>query len=330
MRVGAIENRGLVFESLASPRLRPAGDEIGGKQGFVFAIGRVVKADLAAALARRPQILSLALEVVGDNGGGCLEDGLGGAVVLLEADDLGLGKILFKVEDVIDVGSAPGVNRLVLIADGTEVMVGSGQGAHDLVLRTVGVLILIDEHVLVSALILLASDRVGLEQADALQQEIVEVEGVGLEQLVFVNFVDVGDALHLGLGGVQVHLLRVLHVVLGRRDEAEDAARCELFVVDAETLDGRLDDLLLIALVVDDEVAGVAFAVDLQGLDVPAQHAHAERVKGADGRLGERVLADELMDALGHFGSGLVGEGHGQDAVGGQHSHAGRDRQCGR
>ena len=106
-------------------------------------------------------------------------------------------------------------------------------------------------------------------------------------------------------------------MVLGRGDEAENATRGELFVVDAEALDGRLDDLLLVAFVVDHEVAGVALAVDLQSLDVSPQHAHAEGVKGTDGGLGKRVLTDELVDALGHLGGGFVGEGDGQDAVGG-------------
>ena len=107
-------------------------------------------------------------------------------------------------------------------------------------------------------------------------------------------------------------------------------ARGELFVVDAEALDGRLDDLLLIGLVVDDEVASVALAVDLEGFNVSPQHAHAEGVKGADGGLGERVLADELLNALGHLGGGLVGEGDGQDAVGGRRSRARPGRRCDR
>ena len=221
LRVGAIED-GALFSRPSRARSRAhRGDEVGGKERLVLAVGRVVETDLAAALARRPQILSLALKVVGDHGRSGLEDGLGGAVVLLEADDLGLGKILFEVEDVVDVGAAPGVDRLILIADGAEVVMGSGEGAHDLVLRTVGVLILIDEHVLEAALIFFARGGVGLEQADALQQQVVEVQSVGLEQLIFVNFVDVRDALHLGIGGVQIHLLRILHVVLGRGDEAE-------------------------------------------------------------------------------------------------------------
>ena len=88
------------------------------------------------------------------------------------------------------------------------------------------------------------------------------------------------------------------------------------FVVDAETLDGRLHHLLLIALVVDDKILGITLAIDLQGLNIASQHAHAEGVKRADGGLGERVLADNPIDPLGHLGGGFVGKRDGENAVG--------------
>ena len=55
---------------------------------------------------------------------------------------------------------------------------------------------------------------------------------------------------------------------------------------------------------------------DLQHLDIAAQDAHAERVKGGDQGLGERGVAQQLIHALGHLAGGLVGEGDGQDRVG--------------
>jgi hypothetical protein len=48
---------------------------------------------------------------------------------------------------------------------------------------------------------------------------------------------------------------------------------------------------------------------------VLAQHAHAQRVKGADQHLFGR-LAHQPLGALAHFGGGLVGEGDGGDALG--------------
>ena len=55
----------------------------------------------------------------------------------------------------------------------------------------------------------------------------------------------------------------------------------------------------------------------LQGFDVAAQHAHAEGVEGGDERLGQRGVAEQAVDALGHLAGGLVGEGDGEDGVGG-------------
>ena len=58
------------------------------------------------------------------------------------------------------------------------------------------------------------------------------------------------------------------------------------------------------------------FAANFQRFDVAAQDAHAERVEGGDERLGERRMAEQLIDALGHLAGGLVGEGDGEDGVG--------------
>ena len=45
-----------------------------------------------------------------------IQDQLGGAVVLLELDDGRIRVVGFEVQDVADVGSAPGVDRLIVVA----------------------------------------------------------------------------------------------------------------------------------------------------------------------------------------------------------------------
>ncbi len=57
--------------------------------------------------------LLLALAVVGDDRVGCAQDGVRGAVVLLERDELRAGKVALELEDVADVGSAERVDRVV-------------------------------------------------------------------------------------------------------------------------------------------------------------------------------------------------------------------------
>jgi hypothetical protein len=43
------------------------------------------------------------------------------AVVLFEANGFGVGKMLFEIEDVADVGAAPLVDRLIFVADDGDV-----------------------------------------------------------------------------------------------------------------------------------------------------------------------------------------------------------------
>ena len=150
LRVGAVEDGhlvrpvgplgalGLALEQL----LHLAGDELG--------LGALVvdlhDLDERALAPRGPQVLALALAVVGDHGVGRVEDLLRGAVVLLQADDLRVGVVALELEDVADVGAAPGVDALVVVADHGEVAVLAGEQVGQAVLGVVGVLVLVHQH----------------------------------------------------------------------------------------------------------------------------------------------------------------------------------------
>ena len=54
--------------------------------------------------------------VVGDDIVRRLDDGLGGAVVLLQTDQLVVGIIVLEVEDILDVGATETVDRLGIVA----------------------------------------------------------------------------------------------------------------------------------------------------------------------------------------------------------------------
>ena len=90
---------------------------------------------------------------MGDDRVGGVEDRLGRAVVLLEADDLGVGVVALELEDVADVGAAPGVDRLVVVADHGEVAVLAGEQVGEAVLGVVRVLVLVDQDVAEGALV---------------------------------------------------------------------------------------------------------------------------------------------------------------------------------
>ncbi len=57
-------------------------------------------------------------------------------------------------------------------------------------------------------------------------------------------------------------------------------------------------------------------AANFQVLNVAPQNAHAKGVKGGDQRLGQRRVAQQPVNAFGHFAGSLVGKGYGQDGVG--------------
>ena len=59
--------------------------------------------------------------VVGDEMRGGAEDVRGRAVVALQADDGGARKILLEAQDVVDLGAAPAIDRLVVVADAADV-----------------------------------------------------------------------------------------------------------------------------------------------------------------------------------------------------------------
>ena len=64
-----------------------------------------------------PQGLAEAASVMGDKSIGSGKDVRCRAVILLEADDLRAGEILFEAQDVRDLGASPGVDRLIIVAD---------------------------------------------------------------------------------------------------------------------------------------------------------------------------------------------------------------------
>src|SRR5262249_48290052 len=78
--------------------------------------------DLLAQLVLGAQRLAEPALVMSDEMRGGGEDMAGRAVVALEPDDLGAGKVVLEAQDVVDLGAAPSVDRLVVVADAADVL----------------------------------------------------------------------------------------------------------------------------------------------------------------------------------------------------------------
>ena len=77
--------------------------------------------DLLARLVLGAQRLAEPALVVRDQMRGGGEDVAGGAVVALQPDDLGAREVVLEAQDVVDLGAAPAVDRLVVVADAAEI-----------------------------------------------------------------------------------------------------------------------------------------------------------------------------------------------------------------
>ena len=84
------------------------------------------------------------------------------------------------------------IDALLHIPHGEQVPALSGDGLKDTVLHLVGVLILVHQQIFVLVLVELPHVLVLRQQDDRLVDEVVEVEGTGLLELLFVGGVDLG------------------------------------------------------------------------------------------------------------------------------------------
>ena len=139
-----------------------------------------------------PEVLGLAAPVVSDESVGRFQDRGDRAVVLLQLDDRGVGKVVLEAQDVPDVGSPPRVHRLVVITDHGHLPVLLGEKLDQHVLRPVGVLILIHQNVAEEVPVVGQPVGEELQYVDHAHQKVVEVQGVCLEQTSLVAPVDGG------------------------------------------------------------------------------------------------------------------------------------------
>ena len=253
-------------------------------------------------------MLRLPLEIVFDDRVGSVENGLGGPVVLIEDDRGDRWKLFLELQDVANVGPTPSVHPLVAVADHADVLVVGGQLQHDLVLRLVRVLVLVDQDVGEPMAVVIQHVGMLTEQTHDVEEQVVEVHRSGPHQtrLVF--------GVHLGMLAIEDVLssrdgIRGSdQLVLPQRNDAVHRSGSESLRVERQISDDVPGQPARIGRVVDGEVSWIP-----ERLPVAAQDAHTRRVKrGHPHRLDDRP--DEPTDPFSHFGRSLVRERDGQDA----------------
>ena len=299
LRIDAVENDDVGgSESAGSSQPR---DFERDKVGLVALGDAGVVGDRLAGAVFGPQIFDLALGVVADDAAGRGENCFGRSIILLELENLRGRVVALEIEDVADVGAAPSIDRLILVADHAQIARARGERLHDQILHAIGVLVLVNQQMRRAALPLLEDFREALEQNPGLQLQIAEVHRVHLAHPLLVEPVNPRDRSLAARLRARQHLLGRYRFVLGLFDSrARQLQRRRIGqrgVVEHAANRGER-----ITFVENRKIAIVAERVAFL-----AQDSRAGRMKRADPRL-RRVVADQRRDPLAHLAGGLVGE----------------------
>ena len=286
-------------------------DLFAGDAGLFFAVPDAEHAHLLAGAEVGPERLAQPSLVVGDERRRGAQDVGRGAVVALQADHPGAGEIALEAQDVADLGAAPRIDRLVVVADAAQVPVRLRQEAQPQVLGHVGVLVLVDQDVAEPALVSREDLGVVLKQREGVQKQVAEIGGVhGLQAFLVVAI----QGQHPATAGVRAFrvgdLVRRQAAVLPALDDAEHGAGRQALLVDAVGLDELLDQPELVVLVEDGEIGRQP-----DGLGVGAQDARPQGMEGAHPPALHRPRQDG-GDPVPHLARRPVGKRHRQHLAG--------------
>src|SRR4051812_17854121 len=86
------------------------------------------------------------------------------AVVLLQLNNRAVGIIFFKIQNVLKIGSPPGIYALPVVAYHCNIFMSTGKQFYQLILGGIGILVLVNHYISELGLPFLADLRLGLQQ----------------------------------------------------------------------------------------------------------------------------------------------------------------------
>ena len=252
--------------------------------------------------------------VAGDQCVGGVDDFRCRTVVLLQPHDRCSRPAAGKFENVPDLGTAPGIDRLVVVTHYAQAPVVAGQRRHDPFLDAAGVLVFVDEQVIEPGRLGLPNVFVFGEEVVDDEQQVVEVDGARCSQGLLVAAVSRGSQLPgiTGIGGERCERTVWTHRrALPAADPVEQVARAKRGLRHLQFLEHLPGGRFLLAAVDDGKPAR-----EPHPRRMPPEDADAERVDGRDLRLVVVLRLEQLGGPREHLLCGLVREGDGQDSRG--------------
>ncbi len=281
-------------------------DLVGDQAGLGLAVPDAAHADLVAAVVLGPQGLAQSVLIGRDQGRGRAQDVLGRAVVALQSDDLGAGEVALEAQDIVHLGPAPAIDRLIVIADAADVAGRRGQQPQPQILGDVGVLIFVHQDIAEPAAIFLRQISMFGQDGDVMQQQVAEVAGVQRRQPRLIGGVE-RRALPVGEVLARRQLVGRPAAVLPVVDHMGQRLGREPLGVDVGRFQKLLQQPLLIVRVQDGEAG-----LQPDQFRMATQDLCGHRVEGAQPAQPLGRGADQVADPFAHLARGLVGEGDDQ------------------
>ncbi len=287
-------------------------DVLADDAGLFLVVPAALDHDLLAFVAFGVQRLAEPPLVVGDEAGGSREDMTRRAVIAFEPDHLGAGEVGLEAQDVVHLRAAPAIDGLVVVTDAANITGALRQEAQPQILRDVGVLILVHQHVGEAILEFLKHVRVLLEQPQVLQQEIAKVGGVQLFEPALIERVEIAP---LTVGETESfavrHAGRCEPAVLPAVDHGGEQSRRPTFLVDILRREQLLEQ--------PDLIVGIEHRegrLEIDQLRVSTQNLHPNGVERPQPRHAFDHAAYQFGDPCLHLARRPVGEGHREDLAG--------------
>ena len=231
-----------------------------------FLIGRIKLAEgnLFSVRIFGPEALFLAGRIVSDHGIGRIQNALCGAVVLLQFDHARIRKMVFKIQNVIDVRAAEFVDRLVVIPHHTKVLILRCQKPDQFELRGIRVLILIHHDVAEFLLIVIKHLFVQLKKLHGEPDQIIKIQRVALFQRVLIFPVNPGDPLFLiVISAALLIFLRADEFILGGGDRVQKNPLPHQLCVNFQTLADIAHHGFLVIAVINGKITVISQSVNI-------------------------------------------------------------------
>ena len=198
-------------------------------------IGGAINLDGDTFFLGRPQSFAFSSAIIRDDLVGRRENSLSRAVVLFQADDGAIGKILFKIQDIADRRPAKSVDRLVVIPYYAKVLMTGRQKMDQLILHLVRVLVLINQDVQKTFAVVLEHLRVLAKQLQGFRQDVIKVHRVLFHKRFLIRAVNLGPLLSVSTCRSRfVYVFRAHIIVFKMADAPQSVSRRHQPLTDAQ------------------------------------------------------------------------------------------------